>query len=62
MQRAGAAFVTVFEVEGRVADEQTLRPGQRGIARIAVDTRLQVQVWWLRATNWLRRTVWRLMG
>jgi RND family efflux transporter MFP subunit len=54
----------VFEVEGRVADTdaQALRPGQRGMARIDVDQRLQAQVWWLRATHWLRRTSWQLMG
>ena len=54
----------VFEVEGRVADAdaQALRPGQRGVARVDVDQRLQVQVWWLRAAHWLRRTSWQLMG
>jgi RND family efflux transporter MFP subunit len=54
----------VFEVEGQVPtpDARALRPGQRGVARIDVDERLQLQVWWLRASHWLRRTTWQLMG
>jgi multidrug efflux pump subunit AcrA (membrane-fusion protein) len=54
----------VFEVEGQVpaADAASLRPGLRGVARIDIDERLQVQVWWLRASHWLRRAVWQLMG
>ncbi|MDH5340333.1 MAG: HlyD family efflux transporter periplasmic adaptor subunit, partial [Rubrivivax sp.] len=54
----------VFEVEGRVdgADAAALRPGLRGVSRIDVDQRLQAQVWWLRASHWLRRTLWQLMG
>ena len=54
----------VFEVEGRVdpAGAGSLRPGLRGVARIDVDERLQVQVWWLRVSHWLQRTLWQLMG
>jgi len=57
----------VFEVEGpvdatAVADRAELRPGLRGVARIDIDQRLQVQVWWLRAGHWLRHTLWQLMG
>ncbi len=54
----------VFEVEGRVGamQEAALRPGLRGIARIDIDRRLQVQVWWLRLGNWLRRTIWQVIA
>jgi RND family efflux transporter MFP subunit len=54
----------VFEAEGRIDDATAagLRPGQRGVARIDVDRRLNVQVWWHRATQWVRRTAWQLMG
>lgn len=54
----------VFEVEGRLggAGEATLSPGLRGMARIDIDERLQIQVWWTRAGHWLRRVLWQLMA
>jgi RND family efflux transporter MFP subunit len=54
----------VFEAEGRIDDATAagLRPGQRGVARIDIDRQLNVQVWWHRATQWLRRTAWQLIG
>jgi RND family efflux transporter MFP subunit len=52
----------LFEVEGRADDAAAaaLRAGQRGVARIDVDQRLQVQIWWLRAGHALRRWAWQL--
>jgi multidrug efflux pump subunit AcrA (membrane-fusion protein) len=54
----------IFEAEGRIDDATAggLRPGQRGIARIDIDRQLNVQVWWHRATQWLRHTAWQLIG
>jgi RND family efflux transporter MFP subunit len=54
----------VFEVEGRVDAQPSgaSSPGLRGVARIDVDRRMQVQVWWVRVGHWLRRTLWQFMG
>jgi hypothetical protein len=54
----------VFEVEGQLdaGSAASLRPGLRGVARIDVDERSLLAVWWWRAGNWLRRTAWRVLG
>lgn len=54
----------VFEVEGRVdaAASGAGSPGLRGVARIDIDQRLQIAVWWERLGHWLRRTMWQFMG
>lgn len=53
----------VFEVEGHVdADAATLRHGLRGVAKIEIKPSFVAAVWWQRASQWLRRTAWRLTG
>lgn len=54
----------VFEVEGRIdaAASGAGSPGLRGVARIDIDQRMQVAVWWERLGHWLRRTLWQFMG
>jgi RND family efflux transporter MFP subunit len=53
----------VFEVEGHLAGaDASLRAGLRGVAKIDVDQRSLGSVWWTRASNWARRTWWRVVG
>ena len=56
-----------FEVESHpdqndARAREALRPGLQGIAKIDLDERRMLQVWSQRASNWLRRTLWRLSG
>jgi hypothetical protein len=53
----------VFEVDGRVEGATAeLRPGLRGVVRIDIARSLQGWVWWHRAGQWMRRTLWRVLG
>jgi RND family efflux transporter MFP subunit len=53
----------VFEVEGHLEGvDASLRAGLRGVAKIDVDERSLGSVWWTRASNWARRTWWRVVG
>jgi multidrug efflux pump subunit AcrA (membrane-fusion protein) len=52
----------VFEVEGGSAAGAPLRPGMRGVARIAVGKRPMAAAWWQRAKHALRRAAWQLGG
>ncbi len=53
----------IFEVEGSgAAGAQTLSPGLRGVAKISIEPSFVAVVWWQRASQWLRRTVWRVTG
>lgn len=53
----------VFEVEGHGdAGAATLRHGLRGVAKIEIEPSFTAAVWWHRASQWLRRTLWRLTG
>lgn len=53
----------VFEVEGRLEGGAAgLRAGLRGVAKIDIDERSLGAEWWTRASNWLRRTWWRVLG
>jgi multidrug resistance efflux pump len=54
----------IFEIEGTLADNagHTLRPGQRGVARVETGERRVAEVAWLRAGHWVRRWLWRLLG
>ena len=57
----------VFEVEGRRSDSSSaesnndsLRPGLRGVAKINIEASHLGVVWWHRASTWLRALVWRV--
>ena len=60
----------VFEIEGSggaagaagAAGAETLRPGLRGVAKIDIEPSHVAVVWWQRASQWLRRTAWRVSG
>lgn len=55
----------VFEVDGLPVSETQqmgLRPGLRGVMRIDIEPRTLGAVWWQRASQWLQRTRWRLLG
>lgn len=55
----------IFEIEGALdaaAGVGTLRPGQRGVARVEIGERRVAEVAWMRAGHWVRRWVWRLLG
>ena len=53
----------VFEVDGRVEGaEQALRHGLRGVVRIDIEDSTFGAVWWQRASQWLQRTSWRVLG
>ncbi len=53
----------VFEVDGRLQGAaDALRPGLRGVARIDIEQRTLGWVWWHRASQWLRRTLWQVLG
>ena len=53
----------VFEVDGRVVGStDKLRPGLRGVARIHIEDRTLGWVWWHRAQQWARRTLWQLLS
>ena len=56
----------VFEVEGSSAlggaDADTLRPGLRGVAKIEIEPSFVAAVGWHRASQWWRRTSWKLLG
>jgi len=53
----------VFEVDGRVdGAEQVLRHGLRGVVRIDIEASRYGLVWWQRASQWLQRTSWRVLG
>ena len=52
----------VYEVEGSLDAAAPLRPGLRGVARIATGQRVLGAILVERAANWLRRTAWRVLG
>jgi len=52
----------VYEVEGSLDAAALLRPGLRGVARIATGQRVLGAILVERAANWLRRTAWRVLG
>ena len=53
----------VFEVDGRIqGSADALRPGLRGVARIDIERSTLGRVWWHRASQWARRTLWRVLG
>jgi multidrug efflux pump subunit AcrA (membrane-fusion protein) len=53
----------VFEAEGQLGSQvDGLRPGLRGVARIAVGQRSLAAVWWDRSSGWLRRAWWTLVA
>ena len=53
----------VFEVDGRVqGSTAALRPGLRGVVRIDIERTLLGWVWWHRTSQWMRRTLWRVLG
>ncbi len=53
----------VFEVDGRVEGAgPALRHGLRGVVRIDIASSTVGAVWWQRASQWLRRTSWRVLG
>lgn len=53
----------VFEVEGTLdAVDPALRAGLRGVAKIDIDQRSLGAEWWFRASGWLRRIWWRVVG
>jgi multidrug efflux pump subunit AcrA (membrane-fusion protein) len=54
----------VFEVDADITDaaDASLRPGLRGVARIAIEERSWGWVWWHRASQWARRTWWQLLS
>ncbi len=53
----------VFEVDGRLqGSADALRPGLRGVVRIDIEERSLGWVWWHRASQWLRRSAWRVLG
>lgn len=53
----------VFEVEAALdAQPDTLRPGLRGVARIAVGREPLLWAWTHRLTEWLRLGVWSWLG
>lgn len=53
----------VFEAEGQLAAQDAgLRPGLRGVARIAAGERSVAAVWWERAGGWLRRAWWTVVA
>jgi RND family efflux transporter MFP subunit len=53
----------VFEVDGRLeGSDQALRHGLRGVVRIEIEDSTYGAVWWQRASQWLQRTSWRLLG
>lgn len=66
----------IFEVEGRLGGEavalaqamaspssaHALRPGQRGVVRIALGERPRAELWWNAATDVWRRWWWRWLG
>jgi RND family efflux transporter MFP subunit len=53
----------VFEVDGRLeGSDQALRHGLRGVVRIEIEDSTYGAVWWQRASQWLQRTSWRVLG
>lgn len=53
----------VFEVEGvGGADASALRPGLRGVAKIEIERSFVAEVWWRRASQWVRHIAWRFSG
>ena len=63
----------VFEVDGLPVEQAAasgaasslptgLRPGLRGVVRIDIEPSTLGAVWWQRASQWLQRTRWRLLG
>ncbi len=62
----------VFEVDALPADAASaaggssatpaLRPGLRGVVRIDIEPSTLGAVYWQRASHWLQRTSWRLLG
>ncbi|MBA2724090.1 MAG: HlyD family efflux transporter periplasmic adaptor subunit [Methylibium sp.] len=53
----------VFEVDGRIeGSAEALRPGLRGVARIEIARQSLGWVWWHRTSDWMRRTMWRVLG
>ncbi len=53
----------VFEVDGRVeGSAESLRPGLRGVVRVDIEPRTLGWIWWHRASQWVQRTAWRVLG
>lgn len=53
----------VFEADARVLGAaEALRPGLRGVARIDIEPTRLGWVWWHRASQWARRTLWQVLG
>jgi RND family efflux transporter MFP subunit len=57
----------VFEVDALPNDTtakalSALRPGLRGVVRIDIEPSTLGAVWWQRASHWVQRTSWRLLG
>ncbi len=53
----------VFEVDGRIRGAtDALRPGLRGVVRIDIEARRLGWIWWHRASQWVQRTAWRVLG
>ncbi len=53
----------VFEVDGRIqGSTDALRPGLRGVVRIDIEPSTLGRIWWHRASQWLQRTLWRVLG
>jgi multidrug efflux pump subunit AcrA (membrane-fusion protein) len=52
-----------FRVEARLTgDAEALRPGMEGVAKIAVDERLRVEIWTRAFVDWARLTLWKWFG
>jgi Barrel-sandwich domain of CusB or HlyD membrane-fusion/GAF domain len=53
----------VFEVDARIqGSTDALRPGLRGVMRIDIEPSTLGRIWWHRASLWLQRTLWRVLG